>query len=139
MPPIEYIISRRRSSSRTSNKSGRSTPTCPSETSSLKRNASQDETEWSPQLMKSRSFSIKPSYERYYRDLEEIGRGRFAHVKKCWSVRESKEVAVKFFRRLNDDAVRREFSTHAPLSHRNIVSAWDLYKARSGYALIMEL
>ncbi|CAG0917345.1 unnamed protein product [Notodromas monacha] len=123
---------RRRPASRTSSTSGRSTPT------RLDIDNLNSSESTSLPILRKQSMSFKPSYDRHFRDLEEIGRGRFSIVKKCWNVRESREVSVKFFRRQSEEVVKHEFGIHSLLIHKNVARAWDLYKARTGYAMIME-
>ncbi|CAG0884605.1 unnamed protein product [Cyprideis torosa] len=82
----------------------------------------------------------KLGFERSFRELEEVARGRFSVVKKYWSLKTSREVAVKCYRRhLKEETIKEEYMLHSSLKHRNIINVIGLYKLRTGtYALVLD-
>ncbi len=80
-------------------------------------------------------------FERRYIELEELGRGRFAVVRRCQEILSGEEVAVKFVNRHKQsrEATRREFERMRRLRHSNIVEASGLFLTATSDAIVMSL
>ena len=83
----------------------------------------------------------RPDFELQYIELEEVGRGRVAVVRRCQEILTGREVAVKFVnrRKQSREQTRREYELLRKLSHPNIVSASGLFVSASSDAIVMDL
>ncbi|XP_060118776.1 kalirin isoform X2 [Heteronotia binoei] len=83
----------------------------------------------------------KENFELAYAELNEIGRGRFAVVKKCIHKATRKDVAVKF---INKKMKKKEQAAHEAamlqhLQHPQYITVHDIYESPSFYILVLEL
>uniref|UniRef100_A0A670IBM6 non-specific serine/threonine protein kinase n=1 Tax=Podarcis muralis TaxID=64176 RepID=A0A670IBM6_PODMU len=83
----------------------------------------------------------KENFDFAYTELNEIGRGRFAVVKKCIHKATRKDVAVKF---INKKMKKEEQAAHEAamlqhLQHPQYITIHDTYESPSSYILILEL
>ncbi|XP_015261093.1 PREDICTED: kalirin-like, partial [Gekko japonicus] len=83
----------------------------------------------------------KENFESAYAELNEIGRGRFAVVKKCIHKATRKDVAVKF---INKKMKKKEQAAHEAamlqhLQHPQYITIHDIYESPSCYILVLEL
>ncbi|XP_070587022.1 kalirin isoform X9 [Erythrolamprus reginae] len=87
------------------------------------------------------TITWKENFDFAYTELSEIGRGRFAVVKKCIHKATRKDVAVKF---VNKKMKKKEQAAHEAamlqhLQHPQYITIHDTYESPSSYILILEL
>ncbi|KAM3851607.1 kalirin isoform 3-T3 [Vipera latastei] len=87
------------------------------------------------------TITWKDNFEFAYTELNEIGRGRFAVVKKCIHKATRKDVAVKF---VNKRMKKKEQAAHEAamlqhLQHPQYITIHDTYESPSSYILVLEL
>ncbi|XP_052674047.1 kalirin-like isoform X2 [Crassostrea angulata] len=82
----------------------------------------------------------KSTFDNDYKELEEIGRGRFAVVKKCLQKCSNQYVSVKYLnrRQTRKEEVEMEFNILHLLQHENLVQLYDLYETASNLLIVME-
>ncbi|XP_029657628.1 kalirin isoform X4 [Octopus sinensis] len=83
----------------------------------------------------------KATFHYDYNELEELGRGRFAVVKRCVQKCSGQELAAKCINRkhLSKEAIETEFNTLQSLFHTHLVKVFDLYETKTNYILLMEI
>ncbi|CAE1271113.1 Kalirin,Rho guanine nucleotide exchange factor 25,Triple functional domain protein,Death-associated protein kinase 1,Death-associated protein kinase 3 [Acanthosepion pharaonis] len=83
----------------------------------------------------------KATFDYDYNELDELGRGRFAVVKRCVQKCSGQDVAAKYINRkhLSKEAIETEFNTLQSLYHTHLVKVFDLYETQANYILIMEM
>lgn len=79
-------------------------------------------------------------FYRHFRVERDIGRGRYALVKKAFCLLTNRPYAVKCISRygLETTAIEKEHLILCQLRHRNIVQAFSLYKAEHDYLLLLQ-
>ncbi|XP_070806055.1 kalirin [Pituophis catenifer annectens] len=87
------------------------------------------------------TITWKENFDFAYTELNEIGRGRFAVVKKCIHKATRKDVAVKF---VNKKMKKKEQAAHEAamlqhLQHPQYITIHDTYESPSSYILVLEL
>uniref|UniRef100_A0A803T1Y9 non-specific serine/threonine protein kinase n=1 Tax=Anolis carolinensis TaxID=28377 RepID=A0A803T1Y9_ANOCA len=87
------------------------------------------------------TITWKENFDFAYTELNEIGRGRFAVVKKCVHKATRKDVAVKF---INKKMKKKEQAAHEAamlqhLQHPQYITIHDTYESPSSYILVLEL
>ncbi|XP_044294416.1 kalirin [Varanus komodoensis] len=87
------------------------------------------------------TVSWKENFDFAYTELNEIGRGRFAVVKKCIHKATRKDVAVKF---ISKKMKKKEQAAHEAamlqhLQHPQYITIHDTYESPSSYILVLEL
>ncbi|XP_048086271.1 triple functional domain protein isoform X5 [Alosa alosa] len=83
----------------------------------------------------------KDNYESTFTEVAELGRGRFAVVKRCDQRGSKRTVAVKLVNKklMKRDQVTQELSALQRLQHPHIVCLLDTYETSSSYALVLEM
>ncbi|GAA6111486.1 triple functional domain protein isoform X1, partial [Tachysurus ichikawai] len=83
----------------------------------------------------------KDNFESFYAEVAELGRGRFAVVKRCDQKGTKRTVAVKLVNKklMKRDQVTQELSILKRLQHPSIISLQDIFETPSSYALILEM
>ncbi|MCI4392053.1 hypothetical protein PGIGA_G00141560 [Pangasianodon gigas] len=83
----------------------------------------------------------KDNFESFYTEVAELGRGRFAVVKRCDQKGTKRTVAVKLVNKklMKRDQVTQELSILKRLQHPHIISLQDIFETPSSYALILEM
>uniref|UniRef100_A0A7M4FS39 Kalirin RhoGEF kinase n=1 Tax=Crocodylus porosus TaxID=8502 RepID=A0A7M4FS39_CROPO len=87
------------------------------------------------------TISWKENFDFAYTELHEIGRGRFAVVKKCVHKATRKDVAVKF---ISKKMKKKEQAAHEAallqhLQHPQYITIHDTYESPTSYILVLEL
>ncbi|CAL8363780.1 unnamed protein product [Arctogadus glacialis] len=85
--------------------------------------------------------SWKDSFESFYTEVAELGRGRFSVVKHCDHRGAKRSVAVKLVNKklMRRDQVTQELSLLQRLQHPHLVGLLDTYETPSSYALVLEM
>ena len=80
-------------------------------------------------------------FERQYIELEELGRGRFAVVRRCQQILTGGEVAVKFVNRKRQTRAetQAEFEVASGLRHENVVAVLGLFVTSNSDAIVMAM
>lgn len=83
----------------------------------------------------------KSSFESYYTEITELGRGRFSVIKRCDQRGSKRTVAAKH---VNKKLLRREQVLHEirllqTLDHPNLVRLLDTYETATSYVLVLEM
>ncbi|XP_017309827.2 triple functional domain protein isoform X3 [Ictalurus punctatus] len=83
----------------------------------------------------------KDNFESFYTEVAELGRGRFAVVKRCDQKGTKRTVAVKLVNKklMKRDQVTQELSILKRLQHPHIISLQDIFETPSSYALVLEM
>ncbi|KAL2080068.1 hypothetical protein ACEWY4_023861 [Coilia grayii] len=83
----------------------------------------------------------KDNYEVTFTEVAELGRGRFAVVKRCDQRGSKRTVAVKLVNKklMKRDQVTQELSVLQRLQHPHIICLLDTYETSSSYALVLDM
>ncbi|KAL6457019.1 hypothetical protein MHYP_G00339820 [Metynnis hypsauchen] len=83
----------------------------------------------------------KDNFESLYTEVAELGRGRFAVVKRCDQKGSKRTVAVKLVNKklMKRDQVTQELSILKRLQHPHIVCLQDTFETPSSYVLVLEM
>uniref|UniRef100_A0AAR2JYI3 non-specific serine/threonine protein kinase n=1 Tax=Pygocentrus nattereri TaxID=42514 RepID=A0AAR2JYI3_PYGNA len=83
----------------------------------------------------------KDNFESFYTEVAELGRGRFAVVKRCDQKGSKRTAAVKLVNKklMKRDQVTQELSILKRLQHPHIVCLQDTFETPSSYALVLEM
>uniref|UniRef100_A0A8B9RCJ7 non-specific serine/threonine protein kinase n=1 Tax=Astyanax mexicanus TaxID=7994 RepID=A0A8B9RCJ7_ASTMX len=83
----------------------------------------------------------KDNFESFYTEVAELGRGRFAVVKRCDQKGSKRTVAVKLVNKklMKRDQVTQELSILKRLQHPHIVCLQDTFETPGSYALVLEM
>lgn len=83
----------------------------------------------------------KDNFETFYTEVAELGRGRFAVVKRCDQKGSKRTVAVKMVNKklMKRDQVTQELSILKRLQHPHIICLQDVFETPSSYALVLEM
>ena len=81
------------------------------------------------------------NFERSYIELEELGRGGRAVVRRCQEIMSGNEVAVKFVnpKKQNEQDTLREFRHLARIKNPHVISSFGLYLTSNSHAIVMTL
>ncbi|KAL3855028.1 hypothetical protein ACJMK2_014258 [Sinanodonta woodiana] len=88
------------------------------------------------------SYAIwKTTFDNDFSEMEELGRGRFAVVKRCIQKCSGQVLAAKLISSSlqSKEAVETEFNTLQSLQHINLVRVFDLYETSNSLIIIMQL
>ncbi|XP_049606503.1 triple functional domain protein isoform X2 [Syngnathus scovelli] len=85
--------------------------------------------------------SWKDNFDSQYIEVAELGRGRFAVVKRCDHRTTKRPVAVKQVNKklMRRDRVTQEVNLLHRLQHPNIINLVDTYETPSSYVLVLEM
>ncbi|XP_063041781.1 triple functional domain protein isoform X4 [Engraulis encrasicolus] len=83
----------------------------------------------------------KDNYEATFTEVAELGRGRFAVVKRCDQRGSKRTVAVKLVNKklMKRDQVTQELSILQRLQHPHLINLLDTYETPSSYALVLDM
>ncbi|XP_076008806.1 triple functional domain protein isoform X2 [Genypterus blacodes] len=83
----------------------------------------------------------KSSFESYYTEITELGRGRFSVAKRCDQRGSKRTVAAKHVNKklLRREQVLKEIRLLQTLDHPNLVKLLDTYETTNSYVLILEM
>ncbi|XP_040923754.1 triple functional domain protein-like [Betta splendens] len=83
----------------------------------------------------------KGSFESYYTEITELGRGRFSVIKRCDQRGSKRTVAAKHVNKklLRREQVLREIRLLQALEHPNVVKLLDTYETAHSYVLVLEM
>ncbi|CAL8260845.1 unnamed protein product [Boreogadus saida] len=86
-------------------------------------------------------FVWKSSFESYYTETSELGRGRFSVAKRCEQRGSKRSVVAKHVnkRLLGREQVLREVRLLQSLDHPNLVGLLDTYQTATSYVLVLEM
>ncbi|KAM4633832.1 triple functional domain protein [Polymixia lowei] len=86
-------------------------------------------------------FLWKSSFESYYTEITELGRGRFSVAKRCDQRGSKRAVAAKHVnkRLLRREQVLQEIRLLQSLDHPNLVGLLDTYETATSYVLVLEM
>ncbi|EDL08894.1 mCG120315 [Mus musculus] len=83
----------------------------------------------------------KDNFDAFYSEVAELGRGRFAVVKKCDQKGTKRAVATKFVNKklMKRDQVTHELGILQNLQHPLLVSLLDTFETPTSYVLVLEM
>ncbi|KAF7651751.1 hypothetical protein LDENG_00106340 [Lucifuga dentata] len=83
----------------------------------------------------------KSSFESYYTEITELGRGRFSVAKRCDQRGSKRTVAAKHVNKklLRREQVLQEIRLLQTLDHANLVKLLDTYETANSYILVLEM
>lgn len=83
----------------------------------------------------------KDNFDSFYSEVAELGRGRFAVVKKCDQKGTKRAVATKFVNKklMKRDQVTHELSILQNLQHPLLVGLLDTFETPTSYILVLEM
>uniref|UniRef100_A0A7N6AZL6 non-specific serine/threonine protein kinase n=1 Tax=Anabas testudineus TaxID=64144 RepID=A0A7N6AZL6_ANATE len=84
---------------------------------------------------------FKSSFESYYTEITELGRGRFSVIKRCDQRGSKRTLAAKHVNKklLRREQVLQEIRLLQTLDHPNLVKLLDTYETANSYVLVLEM